>query len=342
MNRSCTPAIGRVSLGAALVVCVLAWPPLAAGQSLPACAPDRTLNVKLTSEDKGLAAPLVATHDVTVSAEFTGSTVGESLTPPPDVQLLGRGKGAVVEFIVPIAASVPVTVSWRQATDPSDPTSDPSDPAASCAASRVVTLAVKPARSSHAVKYASWQEGHSSLAVVPALKRPDLSALEVSARVISHARFPSAKAKAQTMLVPMRTVDQIKYRTRLPGLSFLSLAKRCRFYSLTCGSVFSEVFTLEIDSDALRRGVVKGDVGGGGTLLARTQPALTSARYGVSIDIRPGASRRGKDRPFGYDLQVRQSGHLIARVRAAGRCVERRDSRGIFTQCQVHRSTQLR
>lgn len=331
----------RSTLCAALAVCLLVWPSLAAGQAVPACAPDKTFTVKLTSEEKGLPAPLVATHDVTVSADINGSTVGESVKPPADVRVLSGGKGSNVELIVPIAASVPMTVAWRQATDPSDPASDPTDPSASCTASRVVTLDVQAARRSRALKSSTWLQGHSPFAVVPALKRPDLSPLEISVQVTSRARFPSAQAKARTMEVPLRTADQVKYRTKLPGLSFISLAKKCKFYLLTCGSVFGDVSALEIDSDALQRGVLKGDVGGSTRLLARTQPALTSARYGVDVDVRPGASRPGKDRPFGYDVQVRQSGHLIARVRAAGRCAERRDSRGIFTKCKVRTSAQL-
>ena len=53
-------------------------------------------------------------------------------------------------------------------------------------------------------------------------------------------------------------------------------------------------------------------------LLPRTQPSLEAARYGVTIEARPGAVREGKPRPFGYDVQVRQSGRLVARVRVAG------------------------
>jgi hypothetical protein len=343
MKQSDAPAIGRVAFGAALAVCLLGWAPPVAGQAVPDCAAEKTLDVTLTSKEKGLAAPLVATHDVTVTAEFTGSTARESLTPPPDVRVLGRGRGGVIEFIVPVAASVPITVSWHQAKDPSDPASDPTDPSTRCAASRVVTLTVEPARRSRAVRTSGWRQGFSDFAVVPALKRPDLSPLEISARTTARVRFPSAKAKPRTMVVPMRTVDQIKYRTRLPGLAGITVAKICRFYLLTCGSVFSEVSRLLVDTDALRRGIVKGDLNGAVSLLARTQPSREAARYGVSIQARPGGVRVGAPRPFGYDVRVRQSGRRIARVRAAGRCVERRGSQGLFTQCRIRRrSTQLR
>ena len=78
MSRSRAPAAGAIALVAGL----LAWAAPAAGQAVPACAPEKTLAIKLTSEERGAPAALVATHDVAVSAEFTGTTVSESYTPP--------------------------------------------------------------------------------------------------------------------------------------------------------------------------------------------------------------------------------------------------------------------
>ena len=154
--------------------------------------------------------------------------------------------------------------------------------------------------------------------MVPALKQPDLSPLEISARTTSRAAFPPATAAARTMAVPMRTVDQIKYAKTLPDPFHLGVAGRCRLYLLTCGAVFSEVARPFLDTDALQRGVEKADINDGVKLLPRTQPSLEAARYGVTIEARPGAVREGKPRPFGYDVQVRQSGRLVARVRVAG------------------------
>ena len=54
------------------------WAAPAAGQARPACAPEKTLAVKLTSEERALPAPLIATHDVSVAAEFTGTTEPEA------------------------------------------------------------------------------------------------------------------------------------------------------------------------------------------------------------------------------------------------------------------------
>ena len=57
----------------------------------------------------------------------------------------------------------------------------------------------------------------------------------------------------------------------------------------------------------------------------------------MTIEARPGAVREDKPRPFGYDVQVRQSGRLVARVRVAGRCVERRLAQGLVVQCRIAR-----
>ena len=184
--------------------------------------------------------------------------------------------------------------------------------------------------------------GFASFAVVPALKQPDLSPLEISARTTSPVGFPPATAAARTMAVPMRTVDQIKYAKTLPDPFHLGVAGRCRYYLLTCGAVFSEVARPFLDTDALQRGVEKADIDGGVKLLPRSQPSLEAARYGVTIEARPGAVREGKSRPFGYDIQVRQSGRLVARVRVAGRCVDRRLAQGLVVQCKIaKRSIQL-
>jgi hypothetical protein len=245
-------------------------------------------------------------------------------------------------LVVPVAPTLAVTVSWEQATDPSNPESDPEEASMRCVASRTIELPVTPARRSRAVKLYVWRQGFSDFAVVPALKQPDLSPLEISARTTARVAFPPASAKPRTMVVPMRTADQIRYRTRLPGLAGISVAKKCRFYSLTCGAVFTEVSRPFIDDDALARGVVKADLKGGLSPLARTQPSKVAVEYGLVIQARPGGVRTGSPRPFGYDVQVRQSGRLLARVRAAGRCVELRDSRGFFVQCRMRaRSTQL-
>jgi hypothetical protein len=39
----------------------------------------------------------------------------------------------------------------------------------------------------------------------------------------------------RTMIVPMRTVDQIEYRKALPSLFHISTARKRKFFLLTCG-----------------------------------------------------------------------------------------------------------
>jgi hypothetical protein len=209
-----------------------------------------------------------------------------------------------------------------------------------------VTLPIVAARPSRAVKLRGWsvgsRQGFSDFAVVPALQRPDLSPLEISARTTSAVRFPSAAAPPRTMTVPMRTVDQVKYARKLPDPFNIGVAERCRLYLLTCGSVFTEVARPFLDDDALARGIERADINGSLKLLARAQPSLEAARYGVTIEARPGGVRAGRPRPFGYDVAVRQSGRLLARVRMAGRCVERREARGLVVRCSIaKRSVEL-
>ena len=78
------------------------------------------------------------------------------------------------------------------------------------------------------------------------------------------------------------------------------MAGPCRHCLLTCGAVFSEMARAFLDTDALQRGVEKADLNGGVKLLPRSQPSLEAARYGVTIEARPGAVRAGRPRPFGY------------------------------------------
>ena len=314
-HRYSAGSVGAV-IGAAFMISLLGWTSTATAQGVPACTPEQTLDVKLTIEEAGEAAPLIATHEAQVSAEISNTTVGESITPPPDVTLTSDTKGTGVYFIVPAAPSVALTVSWRQAMDPADPESDPRDRSTSCVGTRVVTLPIVAARPGHVVRLPGkpWT---TFLAAVPALKRPDLSPLTISVKTSARTKYPGAGAKAHTMVVPMLTASQVKYRKPLPGVLSLSRAGVCRVYWLTCGAVSSTVSSLYLDSDALSRGVEKPDLGGAVKLLARTQPARTAVRYGAAIDVFPGGAAK---RPFGYDVEVRQSGRVLARVRRAGEC----------------------
>jgi hypothetical protein len=344
--------VTRAALLLALLLALplLVLPSTAAAQGVPDCDPAIMLGVALTSEEEGFdGVPPVATHEIVVKADFTGGYPSRvKVTPPQGVRQIATS-GENTSLIAPNAASVQITVSWRQSRDPSDPYADPNDPATGCAASQVMPVALLGTNPSHAVKTKLWKQlvrsGFSDVGIVPALKRPDLSPLEVSARTTSRVAFPPASAKPRTMAVPMRSADQVKYRTRLPNKAYMTVPQACRFYYLTCatpfgpGGVFTEVSRLYLDDRALNRGIEKGDVNGSLDLLARSQPSKISARYGVMVEARPGSVREGHPRPFGYDVQVHQSGRLIARLRQAGRCVQNRLPQGLVVQCRIARSS---
>ncbi len=334
---------------AILLALFLALPSTAAAQGLPDCDPAIMLGVTLTSEEDGFdGVPPVATHEIVVGADINGNASRVRVTPAQGVRQIATS-GSQTSLVAPNASSVDITVSWRQSRDPSDPNADPDDPATGCAASRVIPVALLSTSPSHAVKTKLWKQlvrsGFSDVGIVPALKRPDLSPLEITARTTSRVAFPPASAKPRTMAVPMRNADQVKYRTRLPNAAYMTVPQACRFYYVTCatpfapGGAFTEVSRLYLDDRALQRGIEKGDVNGSLALLARSQPSKTAARYGIMVEARPGGVREGQPRPFGYDVQVHQSGRLIARLRQAGRCVERRLPQGLVSQCRIARSS---
>ena len=65
----------------AILVALLVLPATAAAQKLPACAPDKTYDVTLTSEEAGEDRPVVATHEVYVVADIGGDARAIVLTP---------------------------------------------------------------------------------------------------------------------------------------------------------------------------------------------------------------------------------------------------------------------
>ena len=337
------------ALGVGLAVSLVGLAASAPAQTVPDCPPGSALGVTVKAEEDDGQGPAVATHEILVTAEFTGDARRVSLTPPAGVRVLGRATGNPIALIAPNASTLTITVSWRQASDPSNPESDPGDPATSCTASREVTVSLLAAGPSHAAKPRLWRISQTlgiyDVAIVPALRRPDLSPLEVSARTTSRVQFPHARAKARTISVTMRTAEQIRYSKRLPSLATATVAQECRFYYLACatpfapGGAFVQVSRMFLDDRALARGIERPDINNGLEMLARTQPLRTAARYGIMVEGRPGGVTPGRPRPFGYDIQVRQSGRLIARVRMAGRCVQRRLPQGLVNQCQIARKS---
>jgi hypothetical protein len=295
----------------------------AVAQEPPPCAPDATNGVTLTTQERSDDAKPIATHPVTVQADVDGEAEDVTVAPPPGATVFAGGKGdGGAYFIVPAAPSMAMTVTWRQ----------PLEPEGQCSAARVITLPVLATRRSHTVRTPGPRYG-ASVAVLPALERPDLSPLEISVAVVSRPRLPPPSVRPRKMVVPLRAEDKAKYNKRLPSLSFIKTPTLCRFFFLTCGTVTTKVAALEIDDEALGRGIVRGDPDGSVSLLARTQPALRAARYGLHVDAVPA-----KNKIYGVDLQIRQSGQLLGRVRRAGRCRSGRGPTGTTYRCTLTRS----
>jgi hypothetical protein len=311
----------RVALAAAVTVGLFACVPSAAAQGVPDCAPDKALNFTLTSHDSASGEenpPLVATHEVVLQADFAGDATAISVTPSAGAQVVKQGSGSVTLF-VPAAATLPVTVSWQQPANPDDPDGS------RCAASRVVELPVLAPNPSRAVLdrvpgAPRAAEYFVSFRIEPARTRANLAPLEITLRTTGRSRLPSPGAKPKTWVVPLRNGDRTKYSKRIPAFTvYLNTAKRCRFYFLSCGAVFSQVASIRRGGDIVRT-------------LAFTQPAKWAAPAGINVDVRPSGR---PDQPFGFDVQVRQSGRLLARYRRAGRCRDERRSTGIFRACNL-------
>ena len=324
---------------AVLLVLLLALPSSAAAQGLPACPPGKTMSVVITTEERGQEAPLIATHEALLTAEIadrTGSGSSDSpdrivITPQPGVEVIKRGSdGSSVILFAPNASSLMVAVSWRQSVDPANP-----DEEAKCTGSATLTVPVLAANPARGVRQPGSRGESVTFAVAPTVKRPNLEPLVITIRSTRQVRFPRRKERLRTWVVPMRVAEQKRYRGHLPNLAYATYKQKCRFWWFTCGPVNAELARLGIDS----RG--RPDLSGSNSLagsLAFTQPARWAARYGIIVNAFPAA---GRNRPFGFDVQVRQSGRLLARVRRAGRCTDTPLNGGFFHQCKVSRKTTL-
>jgi len=315
---------------------MLALPSTAVAQEPPPCAPDKTATVNLTTHERGHEATAVATHEVDVTAEIDSADPTHIVMTPQDgVDVLGKSSdGSTVVVFAPATPNLTVTVSWRQSTDESNP-----EETGRCAAGRSLTVPVLAANSARGVpqfvRGAPRVSEYVTFAVVPALKRPNLSPLEISIRSTNRVRYPRADERLVTWAVPMRNGDRLKYRGHLPNLAYATFPQKCRYWWLTCGPVNADVVSLNLNA----RG--RPDLDGNNAILrvlAHSQPARWAAESGIVVDAFPGA---GKNRPFGVDVQVRQAGRLLARVRRAGRCVDVRRSSGILHQCAIARHSTL-
>jgi hypothetical protein len=291
-------------------------------------------NVTLTTQERGEEAAPVATHEIDVAADiFASDPTQIVITPQAGVNVLKRGSnGSIVVLFAPSTPNLSLTVSWRQSADESNP-----EEAARCSASRTLSVPVLAAKPARGVKQPNPgpDTGDYTFAVAPALKRPNLSPIEISIRSTGSARFPRGKERLRTWTIPMRGSELVKYRTRLPNYAYASFKQLCKSWWLTCGPVNSHLSMLSVND----RG--HPDLDGSNAILgplAFSQPARFAARYGLVVSAFPGAA---KNRPFGYDVQATQAGRLLARVRKAGRCREVPRNGGSFHSCTITRSKTL-
>jgi hypothetical protein len=274
--------------------------------------------VKLATKDRvhGVKdGPLYATHEVELSAQVQGDATNVQLTPPPGVRILAPGSnGRNVDVVVPRPPSLTVTVSWEQPVS-----SDPAE-AGRCSVTSTLSLPVRessPPTVKFRTKHAPRADQHNVTFVVkPARTGESLSPIDLTLRRTSRPKLPSSHATALRWSVPMRPGERKRYAAKIPALTpFLSQAKACRYWYLSCGAVFSEV-------QAER-----------GPILSFRQPSRWAAPFGILVqtDATGPSPRR-----FGFDIKVRQDGRLIARYQRAGVCRDAPGSLGgIVNDCQL-------
>src|SRR5687767_13841252 len=198
-----------------MLVAALALPATAVAQDPPACAPEKAFEVTLINQgDSGEHTPLVATQEAYVVADIRGDARAIVLTPQDGVAVLKTNSdGSGIIIFAPTTPNLTVTVAWRQSADPSNP-----DETARCSATRVLTLPVLPANPARGAKQPNPgpATGDYTFAVVPALRRANLSPLEITIRSTRQVRYPRASERLVRWVVPMRVEDQLKYRGHLP------------------------------------------------------------------------------------------------------------------------------
>jgi hypothetical protein len=289
----------KIGLPAAMATALaILLPSSGSAQSPPPCEASQTAAVQVTTRDvvhRADEAPLYATHEVKLSAAVQGGASGVQLTPQAGVRVLKPGKdGRGVDVVVPAPPSLAITVSWQQ---PNGTTQ--------CSASKTITLPVHRAKPP-TVRFRGLR-GNLAVANVtfevnPARTGESLSPIVVTVRKSARAQLPSSHARAFRFSVPMRPGDRRRYAKRLPAFTeSLGQARACRYWYLTCGAVSSRVEAMSFP----------------GTLSPR-QPSRWAAPSGILVVTNEGPGP--SPRRFGFDVQARQDGRLIAHYQRAGVC----------------------
>ena len=304
-------------LATVLGAAAIALPSTGSAQAPAPCAPDQTAGVEITTEDRvqdGTNNPLYATHEVYFSADVAGDATNVRIAPQAGVTVLEEGsRGQNLDLVVPAPPSLAVTVSWNQPASSSDPTP--------CSASTTRTFPVLKARPSRVKLFKAPRTFAYDVdfKVIAAVSRQNLAPIELTLRRSARAKLPSPSSKPLRWSIPMRDGEQRPGVKGRPRNTILGTRRGCEISDFSCGAVFAEVGQLNIDGSLLRG-------------LSFNRPFRYAARFGVDVDVRPGGV---KVRPFGFDIQARQDGKLIARYQRAGVCRDVRRFGGIFRDCPL-------
>ena len=300
-----------------------------ASASADPCAPGTEFTPTYEFVEGRVNVPLVATHELTLVAQFSDRVDHVALSVPEGVRVIGR-RGPRMKLIVPVSASLAVTATWVQgdAYDPDRPI---------CTATVTTALPITATRPSRAyyLRKAKGTDSYVAFAVVSDPQRGDVSPMEISLRVAASTRFPSARAKERKMPVAMRPSELVHYKKHIPQEEFATTPLRCRYYDLICSRnprLAAWATALMYPGRTIRPRRLNG-----GSLLSYVQPFRKIAPYGVVVDAVVGDPSRSPPKAA-LDFQVRQSGELVGRARVAFHCGPERTPLGeTFNRCRAVR-----
>ena len=185
-----------------------------ASASADTCPPGTEFTPTYEFVEGRVNVPLVATHELTMVAQFSDRVDHVALSVPDGVRVLGS-RGPRMKLIVPVSASMAVTATWMQ-----DDPANPDNP--TCTATATTALPITATRPSRAyyLRKAKGTDAYVAFAVVSDPQRGDVSPMQISLRVAASTRFPSARAKARRMPVAMRPSELVHYRKHIPQEEF--------------------------------------------------------------------------------------------------------------------------
>lgn len=307
---------GLLAGGTAAVAILL--PSSGSAQNLAPCEPSQTAEVQVTTKDRvdgGKDAPLYATHEVELSARVQADASNVRLIPRPGVRILKPGSnGRNVDLVIPRPPSLTVSVSWEQPVS-----SDPAE-TSRCSATSTLSFPVlnakPPTVKLREQRSPRSEQNHVTFVVKPARTGESLAPIELTLRKTARAELPSSHARALRWSVPMRPGERRHYAGRIPALTpFLSQRKACRYWYLSCGVVYSQVEATRLHTLSFR------------------QPSRWAAPFGILVATYPTGP---SPRRFGFDIQARQDGRLIARYQRAGVCRDAPGTLGgVVNRCEL-------